>query len=259
MFFPKLRKRAKWVFLFLAIAFAFGFVAFGVGAGGSGIGDYFAELFNRQPSSGQPSIEAAEQRVADNPDDLQARIDLASAYQTDGQLDKAIETLNVYLEKKPDDLDALQQLASLYLTKGSETEQRAAAIQASGGAAAFSQLLLDPSQPFGAAANGPITNLEQQRFQSEYANLSIEGQAAYTAEADTWDKIVKLQPDETSFLLELARAAQQANDVQRAIDAYEKFLTLAPDDPNADQIKSFVKQLKDFQKQNAPPGTDGNG
>ena len=31
MFFPKLRRKAKWVFLLLAIAFGLGFVAFGVG------------------------------------------------------------------------------------------------------------------------------------------------------------------------------------------------------------------------------------
>ena len=36
MFFPKLRRRAKWVFAFLALAFGIGFVAFGVGTGVSG-------------------------------------------------------------------------------------------------------------------------------------------------------------------------------------------------------------------------------
>jgi len=38
MFFPKLRRNAKWVFLFLALVFALGFVGFGVGAGGVGFG-----------------------------------------------------------------------------------------------------------------------------------------------------------------------------------------------------------------------------
>ena len=31
MFFPRLRRQAKWVFLFLALVFALGFVGFGVG------------------------------------------------------------------------------------------------------------------------------------------------------------------------------------------------------------------------------------
>ena len=42
MFFPKLRRQAKWMFVFLALAFGIGFVAFGIGGtGGSGISDLF--------------------------------------------------------------------------------------------------------------------------------------------------------------------------------------------------------------------------
>ena len=42
MFFPKLRRQAKWVFVFLALVFALGFVVFGVGSGGGiGLGDLF--------------------------------------------------------------------------------------------------------------------------------------------------------------------------------------------------------------------------
>ena len=36
MFFPKLRKHAKWVFVLLAIVFAGGFVFLGVGSGSNG-------------------------------------------------------------------------------------------------------------------------------------------------------------------------------------------------------------------------------
>ena len=39
MFFPRLRRQAKWVFVFLALVFAIGFVAFGVGSGSTGISD----------------------------------------------------------------------------------------------------------------------------------------------------------------------------------------------------------------------------
>ena len=38
MFFPRLRRQAKWMFVFLALVFGVGFVAFGVGGtGGSAI------------------------------------------------------------------------------------------------------------------------------------------------------------------------------------------------------------------------------
>ena len=41
MFFPRLRRHAKWMFVFLALVFGLGFVGFGVGAGGVGFGDVF--------------------------------------------------------------------------------------------------------------------------------------------------------------------------------------------------------------------------
>ena len=43
MFFPRLRRHAKWMFVLLALVFGLGFVVFGVGAGGTGIGDIFRD------------------------------------------------------------------------------------------------------------------------------------------------------------------------------------------------------------------------
>jgi len=64
MFFPRLRKRAKWVFAFLALVFAVSFMFLGVGAGGSGIADYISQLFGTQSNAtGTPSIDAAKAKV----------------------------------------------------------------------------------------------------------------------------------------------------------------------------------------------------
>ena len=65
MFFPRLRRHAKWMFLFLALAFGLGFVGFGVGAGGIGIGDVFRDAAG---GTGVPSISDSEQRVLENPE-----------------------------------------------------------------------------------------------------------------------------------------------------------------------------------------------
>ena len=66
MFFPRLRKQAKWVFLFLAVAFGLGFVGFGVGAGGVGVADTFRGLAG---DDGIPSVSDAQAKVAENPKD----------------------------------------------------------------------------------------------------------------------------------------------------------------------------------------------
>ena len=39
LFFTRIRRRAKWVFVFLAIVFVGSFVLFGVGSGSGGLGD----------------------------------------------------------------------------------------------------------------------------------------------------------------------------------------------------------------------------
>src|SRR5215471_1006200 len=80
MFFPRLRRHAKWMFLFLALVFALGFVGFGVGAGGIGFGD----VIKNAAGGGGPSVSGAEKRVQENPQDAQAYRDLATAQQADG-------------------------------------------------------------------------------------------------------------------------------------------------------------------------------
>ncbi len=245
MFFPRLRKRAKWVFLFLALAFAFGFVGFGVGAGGSGIGDYLADLFNRQPGTGTPSIDDAQSRVDENPADADAQLDLANAYQLDGQTDKAIAALTAFLVIEPENTDGLQQLASLYLTQQSEAQAAAQNAQALAGASAFEGLLFDPSGTLGPSLGGKITGVQRTESQGAYTDALIKSQEAATKEADTWEKLVALTPDEPSLLLSLANAATQANDPNRAVDAYEAYLKASPDDPNEEQIQDIIKQLKE--------------
>src|SRR3990170_3141572 len=90
MFFPKLRRHAKWMFLFLAVAFGLGFVGFGVGAGGIGIGDVFRGTGG---AAGVPSIEDSQKRVSENPKDAKAFRDLATAHQAAGNSDEAIDAL----------------------------------------------------------------------------------------------------------------------------------------------------------------------
>ena len=69
MFFPRLRRHAKWMFVFLAVALGGGFVLFGVGAGGTGVGDIFR---GGGGSSGVPSISSAEKKTEKNPKNVQA-------------------------------------------------------------------------------------------------------------------------------------------------------------------------------------------
>ena len=101
MFFPRLRRHAKWMFVFLAVALGGGFVVFGVGAGGTGIGDLFR---NQNSAGGSPSISKARSETEKNPKNAQAWRDLSTALQTEGKTDEAIGALTQYTTLKPKDI-----------------------------------------------------------------------------------------------------------------------------------------------------------
>ncbi len=254
MFFPKLRRKAKWVFLVIALAFGLSFVVAGVGSGfGSGIGDYLADIFDRQPGAGGPSVDDARERVEENPRDHEAQLALANALQANARTEEAIAAFERYRELQPNDQEALQSLASLYLIKAGEAEQRARAAQIEASRAFFANELQDPqselTQSLGA---DPITSYRQEQATQAYQAAFAEATGAYGKEAEVWKKLTELEPEEPSFFFELGRASQQAGDTEAAIAAYERFIELSPEDTRAEQLQELVKQLKEEQRQQQP-------
>ena len=246
MFFPRLRRQAKWMFLFLALAFALGFTLFGVGAGGIGLGDVFRDAAG---SDGVPSVSDSEQRVLDNPKDAQAFKDLATAHQAAGDFGDAIEAMQSYVALRPKDADGLRELAALYLQQSGDAQERAQIYQyrsaylAPGGIrAAIYQLDGTPLEP------DPITNAVSTSYESEMLAASSEVQSASAQAVEQYKKLAALQPDDPTVQLELAQAAQSANDVTTVIAAYEAFLKLAPDDPTAPEVKRILRQYKQFDQ-----------
>jgi tetratricopeptide (TPR) repeat protein len=245
MFFPRLRRHAKWMFLFLALAFALGFVGFGVGAGGIGVGDVFRDA----GSGGVPSVEDAEQKVLDNPKDAQAFKDLATAHQTAGNTDEAIQAMQDYVALKPKDTDALRELAALYLQQASEAQQRAQIFQVRSDYLAPGSIRDTIFQLGGSPLSpDPITNAVSTSYDQEISAAASDIQVASAQAVEQYKRIAELQPNDPTVQLELAQAAQSANDTATVIAAYEAFLKLAPEDPTAPEVRRILKQYKQFQQ-----------
>jgi tetratricopeptide (TPR) repeat protein len=243
MFFPRLRRHAKWMFVFLAVALGGGFVLFGVGAGGTGVGDLFK---GNGGASGVPSISNAQKKTEQNPKDVEAWRELSTALQTDGQTDKAIAAQQQVVVLAPKDIDALRELAGLYLSQANEKQRNAQIAQIR---AAYA----GPGQSFPGSLTSPTgQSLVDDRISTAInaqASTSIQtlisaAQIASSAAVAAYKEIAKLQPGDPNIQLELAQAAQQAGDVASSIAAYEAFLKLAPDDPSAAIVKQQLKQLK---------------
>jgi len=244
MFFPKLRRRAKWVFLFLAIAFALGFVAFGVGTGVSGtsIGDVLRDFFTSSGSR-TADLDSARKQAEANPKDGAAQIAYATALQTAGQTTEAVNVLQTYTAANPKDVSALQQLAALWgavATKAHSDAQAAsaAAAQATAGQPSSDSPLVQQLQ------QNKITNVLTTDAQSRANAANLRAQSAYRQSANVYEQLTLLTPDDPSVFLQLGVASQNAADFQSAIAAYERFLKLAPDDASAPLVKQELKILK---------------
>jgi tetratricopeptide (TPR) repeat protein len=250
MFFPKLRRRAKWVFLLLAIAFGLGFVVFGVGTGvgGTSIGDVLRDFFTSN-GSGASDLNSLKEKAADNPKDPEAQIAYATGLQTAGQTTAAVAVLQKYTTANPKDANALRQLAALWgaaATKARGEAQAAAAVAAE---ASATQTPAPSDSPFLQQVQG---NKIAETITTEANNranaASLRAQNAYRESAKVYQDLTLLTPNDPSVFLQLGVASQSANDVESAIAAYRQFLALAPDDASAPLVKQQLKFLRAQQK-----------
>jgi tetratricopeptide (TPR) repeat protein len=233
------------MFLFLALALGLGFVLFGIGAGGIGLGN----LAEGGGASGVPSVSDAEERVLDNPKDAAAFRDLATAHQAAGNTDEAVEAMTNFIALKPRNTDALRELAALYLQQASTAQERAQIYQMRSDYLAPGSIRDTIFQLRGSPlAPDPITNAVSTSYDQQISAAASEIQTAAAQAVEQYRRIAEIQPKDPTVQLELAQAAQSANDTGTVIAAYEAFLELAPDDPTAPEVRRILKQYKQFSQ-----------
>jgi cytochrome c-type biogenesis protein CcmH/NrfG len=249
MFFMRLRRSTKPVFIFLAVVFALSFVFLGVGSGSSGIGDLLRgnfDLFGGGSSS--TSVNGAQKRIKKNPRDAAAYRDLARAYQVKGDTAKAIDALKTYTRLRPNDTTALTELAGTYLSQADAARQQAIAAQSALTTASLFTPYPVTSKLGTALGQNPITDASTSGAQTAFTTAYQKMQTAYSAAVGAYKRVAKKTPNDPTVQLQLASTAQSANDAKTAIAAYKRFLKLAPDDPSAPQVKQVVKQLESSLK-----------
>jgi regulator of sirC expression with transglutaminase-like and TPR domain len=203
------------------------------------------DIFRGAGDSGVPSVSEAEKRVSENPRDAQAFRDLATAHQAAGNTDDAIEALESFVALRPRNTDALRELAGLYLAKTNEAQERAQIAQFRSaylapatsviGVVQFGGRPLDPD---------PITNAVSTRLEVDLRAALTEAQEASANAVGMYRRIAAATPDDPSVQLELAQAAEGAQDYATAVSAYETFLRLAPEDPTAPEVRRILRELR---------------
>ncbi len=116
----RIKRWTKWIALFLAIAFGGGFLFLGVGYGGAGfnVSDAFSCANENTVSTAdtpEARIAAFEQRLQQDPNDVEALLGLATIYQNNGQLTAAAVYLEQVIVVDPSQKDVYMRLANIYL------------------------------------------------------------------------------------------------------------------------------------------------
>jgi len=241
MFFPKLRRQAKWMFVFLALAFGVGFVGFGVGGGGLGIGDI---LQGNSSSTGGPSVGDAKDKIAKG--ELAAYKELADAYRNENKTDDAIAADEQYLKARPKDYEYMKTVAADYEGRAARQRDDATAIQesvtASTGGSTFG---LSPTSKLGrAVGTGRIDRELQTAANQKLTELYSGLQGSYARATQLYQQISAANPKDLLVLQLLANAAYQSRDNQAAIDASRRVIKLAPGTQEARQARQLIQLVK---------------
>jgi predicted TPR repeat methyltransferase len=243
MFFTRLRRHTKWVFVFLAFIFAAGFVVAGVGSG-TGFGDLISELVS---GGGKSALSQAEDAVKKNPKNAAAWKQLGGLYATDNKLDLSVAAYKRYLKLRPNDSSALGSLGAVW-------HQIAIARQDVYLHYAYQAQALQP-------ASNPISSFnatlgENPLAQSALSQLSLQAQTwltrtnqAATNWLNAYKRAVTVIPASNTSgrldaLVQLESQAEGAGDLPTAIQAYNRYLKLSPSGANAKAIKARLKQLE---------------
>jgi hypothetical protein len=241
MFFPKLRRQAKWMFVFLALVFGVGFVGFGVGSGGSGLDQLWSNLGGGGSSTGT-SVGDAQKKIAKG--DLAAYKELAEAYRAKDEPDNAISAGEQYVKFRPKDFEFARALAGDYEGKAARLRNEATAIQeevsaTTGGVSRFGSTKLGQALGQG-KIDSELTNTANKKLTELYSGLD----SAYKRATELYQRVAAANPDDTLLQLLLADAAYQARLNTVALEAYRRVIKLAPDSAEAGQARQQIRLIK---------------
>jgi thioredoxin-like negative regulator of GroEL len=205
----------KWIFGIMALLMA-SFLIFGY----SGV---LTSCRNKQPS-GQVS------NAADN---------------------KALQDLKNQLKANPKDYSVIEQLATLYATRASGDVQDSPAQKADYTTAAsyYQQYLKVRAKEKGAVAERAREQVMQQ-LGTIYGDVGDFGKAKAV-----YVQLTELKPKNPDNFLALGETAISAQDTTTALLAFTRYLQLAPNSPDAQAIRAWIKQQTAPQSTPRPSGS----
>jgi len=255
LFFSRLRRHAKVIYVLLAVVFAAGFVLLGVGSGSGGVADVLSNLFHGGSSGTSVSsqISSDQKKIAAHPGNMETYIDLSRLYQQQQDTAAATATLKSALKVKPKNLDILNQLASIYQSEAETARNTAAAAQASLAAENATPPGVDLNSTFGQAFTGdPLSQTLKTQAQDAYTKMGT----AFQKEEQAYTQLAAAArgtSQEANAQLQLASSARDALQISGdpshariALAAYRRYLKLEPQGIQASAARQTITQLQAF-------------
>ena len=241
LFFMRLRRGQRWLYALLALVFALTFAGVGVGSGTGGLSGLYSGLFG----SGSDPVSKAKDEIKNHP--VKGYRDLATAYETKGDVVQAMSALQRYLQLRKNDANGWAELGGLEL---SQAQTYATRYQSAQQAAQ----LADPSAAFlpsGTLATAVGTNAAyqaaSQQASSQTSVLYQQATTALSSAVTDYQKAAKIHPRSATAQQQLATAATNAGKADVAIAAWKRYLKLAPNSPQRAQIEAQIKALSQGQ------------
>ncbi|MGH3040493.1 MAG: tetratricopeptide repeat protein, partial [Gaiellaceae bacterium] len=212
----------------------------------------------RPVASGTPSLDDAQEAVAENPNDPQAQLDLASAAQAEGDIELAVAALEAYRTMRPRDADAMRTLTALYARQVAEAQQRATVASSEAAEANLPKTLAPQDSDLLQEITGnSLTDAIAARAQERANAANAEVRRLSLLQLGVYEELTLVEKDDPLLWLQFANAAETAQDYASAITAYERYLELQPNSPNADQVQERIDALEIISG-TAPP-EEGQG
>jgi len=254
LFFSRLRRHAKVIYVLLAVVFAAGFVLLGVGSGSGGVADVLSNLFHGSTGSSVSSqIKSDQKKIAAHPGNTEPYLDLATLYQQQQDQAAATATLESALKVKPKDLDVLSRLASIYQSQAENARNAAADAQAALAAANATPPGVDVNSNFGQAFTAdPLSQTLKTQATEAFTKVGT----AFTKAESSYKRLAAAASgtsEEANAQLQLASIAKdtlqvtgQPEHARLAIAAYRRYLKLEPNGVQATLAKQTIAQLQAF-------------
>jgi tetratricopeptide (TPR) repeat protein len=254
LFFSRLRRHAKIIYVLLAVVFAAGFVVLGVGSGSSGITDVLSNLFQGSSSNSVDSrIKDDQKKIAAHPAQTAFYLDLANLYAQKQDNVSAVRTLESALRVKPKNIDVLSRLASIYRNEAETTRTAAGDAQAALAASNPAPPGLDVNSTFGQAFTAdPLSQSLKTEAQEAFTKMGT----AFAKAEQAYQRLATAArgtSDEANAQLQVASVAQdtlqltgQVEHAKVAVAAYKRYLELQPTGVQARLARQTIAQLQAF-------------